>query len=98
MISTKQRSNLRAKANKLKPLVYVGKEGLTKTVLEEIELALFHNELVKVSVFETAGLETKSALNFVCEALSCEPVQAVGGKFIVYKKSSKKDIEHISLD
>ena len=40
MITTKQRSKLKAIANTLRPAVTIGKEELTESVIREIEVAL----------------------------------------------------------
>jgi RNA-binding protein len=44
-------------------------------------------EIVKVTILETAGLETKETANAICEALRAEFVQAIGFKFTIYRKN-----------
>ena len=97
MITTKQRSKLKGMANTLKPAVIVGKGELTENIIKEIEVALYHNELVKVSSLKSCELSAKSMCAEVCEILSCEPVQCVGNRFVVYKRSDKEGIEHIQI-
>ena len=41
---------LRARAHSLKPVVITGQHGVTPAVLNEINLALDHHELIKVRV------------------------------------------------
>ena len=98
MITTKQRSKLKSLANTLKPAVIVGKGELTEAVLEEIDRALYHNELVKVAALKSCEMSAKSMCSEVCQALDCQPVQVVGNRFVVYKFSDKDGIEHIQLD
>ncbi len=98
MITTKQRSKLKSLANNLKPLVTIGKEELTENVLAEIETALYHNELVKVASLKSCATPAKAMCQDVCERLGAEPVLCVGNRFVIYKRSNKKDIEHIRLD
>ena len=47
-------------------------------------------EIVKVTILETAGLETKETANAVCEALRAEFVQAIGSKFTLYKRNMEE--------
>ena len=97
MITTKQRSKLKGMANTLKPAVIVGKGELTENIIKEIEVALYHHELVKVSSLKSCDLSAKSMCAEVCEILGCDPVQCVGNRFVVYKRSDKEGIEHIEI-
>ena len=97
MITTKQRSKLKAMANTLKPAVIVGKGELTENIVKEIEVALYHHELVKVASLKSCDLTAKTMCAEVCEMLDCEPVLCVGNRFVVYKRSDKEGIEHIQL-
>ncbi len=97
MITTKQRSQLKSLANTLKPSVTVGKEELTENIIKEIEVALYHRELVKVAALKSCVSSAKDMCAAVCAALGCEPVQCIGNRFVVYKRSDKEGIEHIEL-
>ena len=97
MITTKQRSRLKSLANTLKPLVTVGKEGLTENIVKEIAVALYHRELVKVAALKSCELSAREMCREVCECLGCEPVLCIGNRFVVYKRSDKNGIEHIEI-
>lgn len=97
MITSKQRSKLKAMANTLRPSVTVGKEELTENVINEIATALYHHELVKIASLKSCISSAKTMCQEVCEILQCEPVLCVGNRFVVYKRSEKEDIEHIEL-
>lgn len=96
-ITTKQRSKLRAKSNDLRDCVIIGKEGLTQNVLNEIAVALYNRELVKVAVLQNCQTSAKDMLKETCDKLGCQPVQCIGRRFVVYKYSDKKDIVHIEI-
>lgn len=97
MITTKQRSKLKSLANTLSPAVIIGKGELTENVINEISVALYHNELVKVSTLQSCTVSAKELCKQVCNILNCEPVLCIGNRFVIYKFSDKKDIEHIKL-
>lgn len=97
MITTKQRSVLKAMANTLRPSVTVGKDELTENVIKEIETALYHHELVKVAALQSCTIPAKVMCREVCDILCAEPVLCVGNRFVVYKRSDKENIEHIEL-
>lgn len=90
MLKGKQRAYLRSIANTLKPITQIGKEGVTESFLEQLDNMLKSREIVKVTILENAGLDTKETANAVCEALRAEFVQAIGFKFTVYKKNQEE--------
>lgn len=90
MLKGKQRAYLRSLANTLKPATQIGKEGVTESFLDQLDNMLKSKELVKVTILENAGLDTKETANAVCEALRAEFVQAIGSKFTLYKKNNEE--------
>lgn len=87
MLKGKQRAYLRSIANTLKPITQIGKEGVTESFLEQLDDMLAKREIVKVTILETAGLDSKETANYICEKLRAEFVQAIGYKFTIYKKN-----------
>ena len=87
MLKGKQRAYLRSIANTLKPIIQLGKEGVTEIFLDQLDEMLTAREIVKVTILETAGLEAKETANAICEALRAEFVQAIGFKFTIYRKN-----------
>ena len=97
MITTKQRSKLKSLANTLSPIVTVGKEELTDNILNEIAVALYHRELVKVASLKSCETPARVMCEETCRRLGCEPVLCIGNRFVVYKRSDKEGIEHIEI-
>ena len=95
MITSKQRSFLRALAHDLEPTVYIGKSGMTENIAKEMETGLEYRELVKVKLQEGCELTPKDAANELAELLRAEFVQAIGRKFTLYRQS--KDHKQIEL-
>ena len=88
MLKGKQRAYLRSIANTLKPITQIGKDGVTESFLEHLDSMLTSREIVKVTILETAGLDSKEAANAICEALRAEFVQAIGSKFTLYRRNN----------
>lgn len=97
MITSKQRAFLRKLSNGLEPIFQIGKSGITDEVIAQLALAIESRELIKVHILETALLDTKEAANEVAERLKAEPVQAIGSKFVVYKRANKEKNRKIEL-
>ena len=97
MITGKQRAFLRKISHTLDPIFQIGKDGVTKELLEGISQALNKREIVKIHILETALLDTRETCDSVAAELGAEPVQAIGNKFIVYRQSDEQKYRKIDL-
>lgn len=95
MITSKQRSFLRSLAHDLEPTVFVGKSGLTQTIIKSIDENLVARELVKVKIQDSCDLGAQDMANQIAGHLDAEFVQAIGRKFTLYRPS--KDNKKIQL-
>ena len=97
MLNSKQRAKLRGIASTIDATTIIGKEGLTETVLAQIDRELLARELVKVSVLEGAEANAKEYLQVASEKLSAEQVCFIGRKFVLYRFSTKKGVKHVEF-
>lgn len=97
MITGKQRSELKRLAQELKPAVMIGKEDITPTVISAIDDYLKAHELVKVQIQEGSLLEPKEAANEIAEELGAEFVQAIGRRFVLYRRAADPDKRKIFI-
>lgn len=95
MITSKQRATLRALANPIPAILQIGKGGICENFLKQVDDALEARELVKITILETAMLDTRATCNEVAERLGAEPVQSIGSKFVLYRES--KDHKTITI-
>ena len=89
MLTSKQRAELRARANQLPVLLTVGKGGVSGSLIAEADTVLTAKELVKGQVLESALLTAREACDAICEATGADGVQTVGSKFVIYRFSQK---------
>lgn len=86
-LSTKERKHFRAIAHHLKPVVTVGDKGLTTNVVAELSRALDDHELIKVRI--AGGRDHRNhILTELCQRLTAESIQLVGGVATIYRPSS----------
>jgi putative YhbY family RNA-binding protein len=78
---------LRAKAHHLLPVVSIGTNGLTASVLHEIDVNLTAHELIKVRVFDDDRDERDRLLARVCADLDAAPVQHLGKTLTLWRPS-----------
>lgn len=95
MLNSKQRANLRGKASTIDATTIIGKDGLTETVLAQIDRELDARELVKISVLDGAELSARDYLIESSKRLNAEQVCSIGRKFALYRYSNKKGVKHI---
>lgn len=96
MITSKQRAKLRELANPLDSIFQIGKGGIGEHFITQLYDALEARELVKVNVLNTAGFTAREACRETAERTGSEPVQCIGNKFVLYKKS--REHQKIFLD
>lgn len=96
MITTKQRAYLRGLANGIEPIFQIGKGGISPQMTSEIYDALEARELVKITVLKNCELTAREACDAIVARTGSQPVQCIGGKFVIYKRS--REHQKIVLD
>ena len=82
-------------AHDKKPVVTIGSQGLSESVLSEIEIALEHHELIKIKIPAGDKQERTAMLAKVCSETLSESVQLIGRVGVLYRKAKKSKIELI---
>ncbi len=80
-----ERRDLRAKAQRLHPVVTVGQQGLTPSVLHEIDVNLLAHQLIKVRVFNPDRDAREAVFARICAELDAAPVQHIGKLLVVWR-------------
>ena len=93
MLTSKQRAELRARANGLEVTLMIGKEGISDGTAETASGQLENRELIKGRVLETAGLTAREASDALCAMTGAEGVSCVGNTFVIYRKSKKLEAQ-----
>ncbi|SET62396.1 RNA-binding protein [Nitrosomonas marina] len=99
-LSIIQRRRFCTQGHLLNPIVSIGKAGLTKSVLEEIDRGLLSHELIKIKVHLDNRDIRKSMLETICQDLNAAPIQQIGKIFVIYRQKPEdadpKKIEKIN--
>ena len=96
-MTSKQRSKLKSIAANLSPVTQIGKGGITENLLNTLSESLEARELIKVNILQNAEADADTIAQNVAELLGVEVVIVIGRKAVFYRRSSRKDIEHIEL-
>jgi putative YhbY family RNA-binding protein len=89
-LTSARRSELRAKAHDLAPVVMIGDKGLTASVIAEVERALRAHELIKVKAV-TDDREARVAwMAEICAHLGAENIQLIGKMLVLWRANPDK--------
>lgn len=92
-MTSKERAQLRAKANPLEPIIQIGKEGISDNLITQIDDALDARELIKIRVhLETSPKTPKELANELADALSADAIQVIGGIIVLYREADEERI------
>lgn len=86
-LTPKQRAHLKSLAHPLKPILQIGKEGITHAVLQTITDAFRTRELIKVKVLEASPDDPQDAAQTLAEQLDqAHVVQVIGRTIVLYHR------------
>ncbi len=89
-LTIKQKKFLKGLAHSLSPVVKIGKEGITRSLLGTIENELLYHELIKVKIGNNSEVVKTEAAQLIPEKTGSSLVQLIGKTVILYKANSKK--------
>jgi putative YhbY family RNA-binding protein len=84
-LTSARRSELRAQAHSLRPVVLIGDAGLGPAVLNEIDRNLASHELIKIRISAAPQAARATMLAEICDALAAAPVQHIGKTLVVFR-------------
>jgi len=91
-----QRKWLRGQAHSLRPVVQVGRQGLTEGTLREIDFALETHELIKVQAPAPREEKQEMARRIETE-LGAEAVGLIGHILVLYRRQGDPELRRIEI-
>jgi len=85
IISNKEARHLRSLGHHLTPLVMLGREGVTDTVLASLDILLTKRELLKVKIQNNCPLDRKKAAEKLSAATGAAVAQVIGKMILLYR-------------
>lgn len=89
LLSPDQLRFLKKSAHHLKPVVQIGKKGITPSLINEITLALLAHELIKVQWLPIGKDELESNIEHIVQETHAAHVATVGNIAILFLKRDK---------
>nr|WP_211222887.1 ribosome assembly RNA-binding protein YhbY [Paludibacterium yongneupense] len=87
-----ERQYLKGLAHGLKPVVMIGNNGLSESVVREIAISLDAHELIKVRVQGDDRAVRIALYERICDELGAAPVQHIGKLLVLWRPSDKQRV------
>jgi RNA-binding protein len=91
-----QRKYLRSQAHHLKPLVLIGRNGISKQVLGSVDLALKDHELIKVKFGEFKEAKKEISAE-IAQTTKSELIGIIGNIAIFYRQHAEPEKRKIKI-
>jgi RNA-binding protein len=89
-LSSKQKKFLRSMGMGIDPVVNIGKEGLTPTVVVSAREAIKKRELIKVRVLQNSIETPEAVITMLAERADANLVQVIGRNGLLYRRNFEK--------
>lgn len=84
-LTSEQKKTLRALGHHLKPVVYLGKEGLTPTLVKSTEATLLAHELIKIKIGQNCPIDRTEAGAQLGLLTGAAVIQVIGRMTLLYR-------------
>lgn len=81
---------LRGLGHHLSPMVHIGKEGVSDSVIKTTMESIISHELIKVKLLNTCPTEIKDAADILCEKTGAVVAQILGKTLLLFKENPKR--------
>ena len=92
MITPKQRAKLKKISHGYKPLVNIGKGGISENTLKQIDDTLNKREIMKIKILNNNLDDRDMLIDEILTKLDCEFVRYMGNSLTIYRESENKVI------
>ncbi len=91
-LTGKQRRYLRQLAHPMKPIINIGKNGLTETLYEQIDSCLLQHELIKIKVLESCPVDKKECSQEISDRTQSHIAQLIGRTIVLYREKPEEPV------
>ncbi|MEX2354060.1 MAG: ribosome assembly RNA-binding protein YhbY [Gammaproteobacteria bacterium] len=88
MLNKDQKKYLRSLLHSRNIIIWIGQNGLSENILDEIEAALNHHELVKIRIRTGDSKDRDKLAELICSKTGAEVIHKIGGTVSVYRANT----------
>lgn len=93
-LTGKERAELRAEAHHLDPLVHVGAQGITPTLIGALDDALRTRELVKIQLGRPVEEKPRAMAERLARETGADVVQVIGRTATLFRENPELERKH----
>lgn len=86
-LTTNQKKFLRGIAHGLNPMIIIGANGVTESLMAELEKTLEHHEILKIKMASADREDRKAIVDYILEQTGALLVQTIGKVCVIYRQS-----------
>ncbi|MBD3754020.1 MAG: ribosome assembly RNA-binding protein YhbY [Gammaproteobacteria bacterium] len=91
-LSINQKKYLRGIAHGLNPIIIIGANGVTESLMAELDSTLSHHELLKIKIASAEREDRKEMIDYVVKETGALLVQSIGKTFVIYRQNEETNV------
>ena len=92
-LTKKQQKFLVGIAHGLNPMIIIGANGVTESLMAELESTLEHHEILKIKMASAEREDRKTIVDYILKETGAALVQSIGKTCVIYRKSQDSDFD-----
>ncbi|WP_028486893.1 ribosome assembly RNA-binding protein YhbY [Thiomicrorhabdus chilensis] len=91
-LSVNQKKYLRGIAHGLNPMIIIGANGVTESLMAELDSTLSHHEILKIKIASAEREDRKTIIDHVIQETGALLVQSIGKIFVIYRQNEETQL------
>jgi len=91
-LTTNQKKYLRGIAHGLNPMIIIGANGVTESLMAELDSTLEHHEILKIKMASADRDDRKQIVDYILEQTGALLVQTIGKICVIYRQSEETEL------
>lgn len=91
-LSNNQKKYLRGIAHGLNPMIMIGANGVTESLMAELETTLEHHEILKIKIANDDRVERKEIVQHIVDETGALLVQTIGKICVIYRQNDDTEL------
>lgn len=91
-LSVNQKKYLKGIAHNLKPMIIIGANGVTDSLMAELDSTLEHHELLKIKMASAEREDRKEIVEYILQQTGALLVQTIGKTCVIYRQNEETEL------